>query len=84
MQTPVAVSEDLAAIVGAGPMARGQVTSKVWEYIKKHDLQGKEDKRQIVPDTMLGKVIGTASISMFKMTAEISKHLGAGGAKKKA
>ncbi len=33
------------------------------------------DKRQINPDGKLGAVIGNAQISMFKMTAAVSKHL---------
>jgi chromatin remodeling complex protein RSC6 len=57
-------------------MPRSQITSKVWEYIKKHDLQDAKDKRTINPDGTLGKVIGTAPISMFKMTAAVSKHIG--------
>ena len=73
---PVAVSEDLEAIVGKGPLPRGEVTAKVWEYIKKHDLQAADDKRMIEPDEKLGKVIGNEKISMFKMTAAVSKHLG--------
>lgn len=75
LQTPVAVSADLEAVVGKGPMSRGQVTSKVWEYIKANKLQAKDDGRTIEPDEKLGKVIGTEKISMFKMTAAVSKHL---------
>jgi len=73
---PVAVSPTLEEVVGKGPMSRGEVTSKVWEYIKKHDLQAADDKRMIEPDAKLGAVIGTEKISMFKMTAAVSKHLG--------
>lgn len=47
----------------------------MWEYIKAHGLQDKTDKRQINPDAKLGAVIGSAQISMFKMTAAVSKHL---------
>lgn len=72
---PVTVSGDLEGVIGKGPMTRAQVTSKVWEYIKANNLQDSKDKRQINPDAKLGKVIGTAQISMFKMTAAVSKHL---------
>lgn len=75
LQQPVKVSDDLQEIVGKGEMTRAQVTSKVWEYIKKHDLQKESDKRVIQPDDKLGKVIGKDEISMFKMTAAVSKHL---------
>ena len=75
LQKPVNLSSELEDVVGKGPMTRAQVTSKVWEYIKKHDLQDSKDKRQINPDAKLGKVIGKDQISMFKMTAAVSKHL---------
>jgi chromatin remodeling complex protein RSC6 len=75
LSKPVNLSPQLEEVIGKGPMPRSQVTSKVWEYIKKHDLQDKTDKRQINPDAKLGQVIGSAQISMFKMTAAVSKHL---------
>jgi chromatin remodeling complex protein RSC6 len=75
LSKPVNLSPQLEEVIGKGPMPRSQVTSKVWEYIKKHGLQDKVDKRQINPDAKLGQVIGSAQISMFKMTAAVSKHL---------
>jgi chromatin remodeling complex protein RSC6 len=75
LQKEVKLSDELENVVGKGPMTRAQVTSKIWEYIKKHDLQKESDKRTIVPDDKLGEVIGKDEISMFKMTAAVSKHL---------
>jgi chromatin remodeling complex protein RSC6 len=75
LQKPVTLSGDLEAVIGKGPMTRAQVTSKVWEYIKANSLQDTKDKRQINPDAKLGAVIGKDQISMFKMTAAVSKHL---------
>lgn len=75
LQKPVTLSGDLEAVIGKGPMTRAQVTSKVWEYIKANNLQDSKDKRQINPDAKLGAVIGKDQISMFKMTAAVSKHL---------
>ncbi len=75
LQKPVTVSPQLENVIGKGPMTRAQVTSKVWEYIKAHSLQDSKDKRQINPDDKLGAVIGKDQISMFKMTAAVSKHL---------
>jgi chromatin remodeling complex protein RSC6 len=75
LQKPVTLSSDLENVIGKGPMTRAQVTSKVWEYIKGNSLQDANDKRQINPDAKLGAVIGKDQISMFKMTAAISKHL---------
>lgn len=75
LQKPVTLSGDLENVIGKGPMTRAQVTSKIWEYIKAHDLQDSKDKRQINPDAKLAPVIGSDQISMFKMTAAVSKHL---------
>lgn len=73
---PVGVSDTLAEIVGKGPMARTEVTKKLWDYIKKHKLQDHNNKRMINPDAKLAKVLGSSnSIDMFKMTSKISKHL---------
>lgn len=70
------VSDALAEIVGRKKLARTEVTKKLWEYIKKHNLQDKQNKRQINPDAKLAKVLGsTQPIDMFKMTSKISKHI---------
>lgn len=71
----VEVSEELAEIVGKGPMARGQVTSAIWDYIHKHKLQAEDDGREIEPDEKLGKIIGSKRISMFQMTAKVNEHI---------
>ncbi len=75
LQKPVQLSSELEAVIGKGPMTRAQVTSKIWEYIKGNSLQDSKDKRQINPDGKLSAVIGKDQISMFKMTAAVSKHL---------
>ena len=72
----VTLSPELTAIVGEGPMARGEVTSRLWDYIKTNDLQSDKDGRQIVPDEALGKVVGTGELSMFDMTAKVNEHIG--------
>lgn len=73
---PLNVSEELAVIVGRGPMPRTEVAKKLWEYIKKHKLQDPKNKRNIIPDSNLAKVFGSSQpINMFKMTSKISTHL---------
>lgn len=73
---PVQVSPALAEVVGAGPMPRTEVTKKLWEYIKKHKLQDEKNKRNIVPDAKLSKVLGSQDpIDMFKMTGKVAAHL---------
>lgn len=73
---PKNVSEELAAVVGKGPMPTTEVVKALWIYIKKHDLQDPSNKRNIKPDENLAKVFGgDKTISMFEMTKLVSKHL---------
>lgn len=69
-------SKDLAAVVGAAPLPRTEVTKKVWDYIKKLDLQDPANRRMINADDKLKAVFGgKAQVSMFEMTKLISDHL---------
>lgn len=68
-------SKDLAVIVGSDPLARGEVVSKVWEYIKKNNLQNPKNKREIIADEALKKVFGKDEASMFEMNKFFSQHL---------
>ena len=72
---PKKVSDDLAAVVGKGPMPRTEVTKKIWAYIKSHKLQDPKNRRNINPDEKLGRVLGTRPINMFEMTKRVNKHL---------
>jgi chromatin remodeling complex protein RSC6 len=71
--TPSAV---LAAVVGAMPMPRTEVTKKIWDYIKKNKLQDAINKRLINADEKLRAVFGgKKQVSMFEMTKLVSNHL---------
>jgi chromatin remodeling complex protein RSC6 len=73
---PMTLSEDLAAVVGKGPMPRSEVVKGLWAYIKKHGLQDQKNKRNINADDKLKKVFGgKGTVSMFEMTKLVSKHL---------
>ena len=74
---PVKLSAELEAIVGKGPMPRTEVIKKLWEYIKKNNLQDPNKKRMIVPDELLAAVFGgKEAIDMFKMNSIVfKKHL---------
>jgi upstream activation factor subunit UAF30 len=66
----------LAAVVGAMPMPRTEVTKKVWDYIKKNKLQDAINKRLINADEKLRAVFGgKKQVNMFEMTKLISGHL---------
>ena len=75
LQKPLQPSKELAAIVGSDPLPRGEVVSKVWEYIKKHNLQNSENKREIQADEALKKVFGKDKATMFEMNKYFSQHL---------
>lgn len=73
---PMKVSEELAAVVGRGPMPRTEVTKKLWAYIKSNKRQDPANKRNIIPDEKLAKVLGNKkAVNMFEMTKLVSKHL---------
>ena len=70
------LSAELEAVTGPGPMPRGQVVKKLWEYIKKHNLQNPQNKRNIMADAKLKVIFGGKSeVSMFEMTKLVSAHL---------
>ena len=76
LMKPLGLSEDLESVVGKGPLPRAQVVKKLWEYIKKHDLQNPANKRNILADEKLKKVFGGKSeVSMFEMTKLVSAHM---------
>lgn len=73
---PLSLTSDLEAVVGKGPMARGQVVKKLWEYIKKNDLQDPKNKRNINADAKLKPLFGgKGQVNMFEMTKLVSKHM---------
>jgi upstream activation factor subunit UAF30 len=75
LQQPLKPSAELGAIVGTSPLARGEVVSKVWDYIKKNNLQNPQNKREIVADDKLKKVFGKDKCSMFEMNKHLAAHL---------
>jgi chromatin remodeling complex protein RSC6 len=73
---PMTVSSTLASVIGSNPMPRTEVTSKLWGYIKKNNLQDKTNRRMINADDKLKEVFGgKKQVSMFEMTKLVSKHL---------
>jgi chromatin remodeling complex protein RSC6 len=72
---PMQLSDELAAVVGRGPMPRTEVTKKLWAYIKANKCQDAKNKRNINPDEKLAKILGKKAINMFEMTKLVSKHL---------
>lgn len=74
---PVHVTPELAAVIGTTQaLPRTEIAKLLWAYIKKNNLQSKNDKRMIEPDAKLAKVFGShQAISMFAMTSKVSNHI---------
>ena len=72
---PLTPSKELAAVIGDQPLARTEAVSKIWEYIKKHNLQNPANKREIIADDKLKPVFGKPSVTMFEMNKYLSAHL---------
>lgn len=72
---PVEFTAELAEIVGRGPLPRTEIIKALWKYIRQHNLQDPNDKRNIKPDQKLAKIVGSQPINMFKMTGKVAEHI---------
>lgn len=73
---PLTPSAELAAVVGSTPLPRTEIVKKMWDYIKKHNLQDAKNKRMINSDDKLAAIFeGKKQISMFDMSKYISKNV---------
>jgi chromatin remodeling complex protein RSC6 len=76
LQQVLKPSPALAGVVGAGELSRGDAVSKVWAYIKQHNLQNPANKREILADAKLKPVFdGKDKVTMFEMNKHLAKHL---------
>lgn len=73
---PVQPDEKLAAVIGSEPIPRTEVTRKLWDYIRGHNLQDPENKTFIKADEQLKPVFdGKDRVSMFEMTKLVFGHV---------
>lgn len=72
---PMTPSPELAAVIGDKPVPRTEVTKKVWEYIKKNNLQDQAKRTMINADPKLKEIFKKPQVSMFEMTKLINAHL---------
>jgi chromatin remodeling complex protein RSC6 len=76
LMKPVQPDELLSAIVGAKPLPRSEMTKKLWDYIKKNNLQDPQKRTMINADDALKAVFGgKKQVSMFEMTKLVSAHV---------
>ena len=72
---PVTPSPELAAIVGTNDLPRSEIVSKMWDHIKKNNLQNPENKREILADDKLEPIFGKKKVTMFEMNKHLAQHL---------
>jgi len=68
-------SAALAEVVGSTPLPRTEVTKRMWDYIKQHNLQDPANKRNINADAKLQPIFGKDQVTMFEMTKLVNQHL---------
>ncbi len=75
LMKPVQPSKELGAIVGHHAIPRTEVISKIWDHIRKNNLQNPANKREILADDKLKAVFGKDKATMFEMNKLLSPHL---------
>lgn len=73
---PVQPDDKLAAVIGKEPVSRTEVTKRLWDYIRSHNLQDPDNKTFIKADDTLKQVFdGKDRVSMFEMTKLVFGHV---------
>jgi chromatin remodeling complex protein RSC6 len=77
---PTRITEELCEFMGVGAgtkVARTEVTQYIIEYIRENELQEKENRKNIVPDSKLKKLLNIDSsdeINYFNIQRYMNKH----------
>lgn len=71
---PLQLSPELADVLGESQVSRPQAVKLLWVYIKQHNLQDPEDKRYIMCDEKLMKVLEEPRVHMMTMNKMLSAH----------
>ena len=70
------ISPQLAEFLGKGSqMARTDIVKDLWNYIRTHNLQNPENKREILLDAAMERVFGCKTFTMFTMNKYIGAHV---------
>ncbi|RYZ62165.1 MAG: hypothetical protein EOO14_03065 [Chitinophagaceae bacterium] len=72
---PLQPDDTLAGVVGNKPLPRTEIVKKVWDYIKKNNLQDKTNKRMINADAKTKSLFGKDQISMFELAKIVNNHV---------
>jgi chromatin remodeling complex protein RSC6 len=72
---PLQPDDTLAAVVGGKPLPRTEIVKKVWDHIKKNNLQDKNNRRMINADEKTKPLFGKDQISMFDLAKIVNNHI---------
>ena len=73
---PLTLSPALADVIGSKPSPRTEIIKKIWDYIKKNNLQDKANRRMINADAKLKTLFGgKTQISMFELAKVVNNHV---------
>ncbi len=73
---PLTPSDQLANVIGNKAIPRTEIIKKIWDYIKKNNLQDSKNKRMINADDKLKPVFGgKGQISMFELAKVVNSHV---------
>lgn len=72
---PLTASPALAEVIGNKPLPRTEIIKKIWDYIKKNDLQDKKNRRMINADDKLKPLFGKNQISMFELAKVVNNQV---------
>ena len=72
---PLTPSDNLAAVIGNKPAPRTEIVKKMWDYIKKNNLQDKKNKRMINADAKLRTIFGKDQVSMFDLAKIVNDNI---------
>jgi chromatin remodeling complex protein RSC6 len=77
----VAISKEMAKFIGCAPTelkSRVDVTKHICNYVKEHGLQNPKDKREIIPDTKLKKLLrvqkGDPALTYYRVQSKLKPH----------
>lgn len=72
---PLQPDETLGAVVGNKPLPRTEIVKKVWDHIRKNNLQDKTNRRMINADEKTKALFGKDQISMFDLAKIVNNHI---------
>ena len=72
---PLTPSAQLGEVIGNKPTPRTEIVKKIWDYIKKNNLQDKKNRRMINADAKLRPIFGKDQISMFDLAKIVNQNV---------